>query len=202
MSQIGETKRSKLWVTLFSAALLHGCIDLPPPRAKPSDTLEYEKVSDIERPSPYSDALALYLSDRCDAAWNLLWPIAKLGDNDARFILAESLYMGCDLPHRNGRTADEESHLYNVLEAYAISEPVKYPFYQEHEQLFREQLGGLNLFYHYAGAKEAAACYIYLVDSKDGSLAGAKKCLDKAISLGVIKHFKDFAADVDPISNN
>jgi hypothetical protein len=82
MSLIGEADLGKLCAALITAALLNGCAPcLFPCRVKPSEILQSERIkpSDIKRPSPYSDALAFYLIDRCDAAWNILWPLAKRG---------------------------------------------------------------------------------------------------------------------------
>jgi hypothetical protein len=193
---IGETKLGKLCVALSAAALLNGCA-FGPSRVKPSEILQSEKISDIERPAPYSDALAFYLSDHCDAAWNLLWPLAKRGDNDARFILAESLAFGCDMPIRVDRY-DDRTRLSLMLAAYAISEPARYPI-SDDETVFRGRLG-VFLLSDGHGAETVRTCYVSLVDSKDLSLASAKKCLNKAISLGVMKPFKEFAADVDQLA--
>jgi hypothetical protein len=199
MSQICEAKILKLCVALIGAALLYGC-ELPPPPAKPSDTLQYKKISDIERPPPYSDALALYFNNRCDEGWNVLWPLAKQGDNDARFIIAESLAMGCEMPIHVSRY-DDRQRLSLMLEAYAISEPVRYPLYEQDAQTFRERLG-LTLLADGYGTETVRACYASLVDSKDLSVTSSKKCLNKAISLGVMKSFDRFAGNIDQSAKN
>jgi hypothetical protein len=75
-----------------------------------------------------------------------------------------------------------------MLEAYAISEPVTYPLFEDNERLFRTVLA-TNPFFQGSGAKAVNACY--------QSDASAKECLKKAISLGVMKPFKELASDID-----
>jgi hypothetical protein len=50
--------------------------------------------------------------------------------------------MGCDLPFRSDRRRghDEDTRLSLMLEAYAISEPVTYPLFEDNERLFRTVL--------------------------------------------------------------
>jgi hypothetical protein len=127
----------------------------------------------------------------CRAAWNTLWPLAKNGNQEARYFLYSSLG-GRMVPP--GTTKDHTSwhrHVL-VLSAYAALTPKEQylPGSVSDGRFARQDvpasIAALKLG---VNGERASQCY--------ASDAPLEKCLDLGISLGVIPKFGDYARETE-----
>ncbi len=183
-------KLGKVSAAFLVALLLCGCPGDPVPPTM-GEKLRAEKGADVAWPAPYGDALAFYLKDNCDGAWGLLWPLAKQGDNNARFLPTESLLMGCALPGLWDfqKYHADEVRLRVTLYAYAISEPANYSLRDGDRDYFRKVLRNNLTMWLPGEAQAVQACYV--------SDASAKHCLNTARSVGAMKSFDEVAKEID-----
>lgn len=128
----------------------------------------------------------------CETAWNILWPLAKSGDVEARYFLYSSS-PGIIHP---GLIKDPSSYYRQalVLSPYAALRPKEnYPPGVPSDGRYARQdvpdsIRKLNLG---EAGERVSQCY-----KSDPSL---EKCLKLGVSLGVIPKFEDYAREIDKI---
>lgn len=141
-------------------------------------------ASEIER------AWAAMQNRDCETAWNILWPLAKSGDVEARYFLYGS---SAGIIHP-GVTKDPSSYDRHTLalSPYAALRPkANYAPGVPSDGRFARQdvpasIRGLKLG---EAGERVSQCY-----TSDPSL---EKCLKLGVSLGVIPKFEDYAREVD-----
>jgi len=142
-------------------------------------------VNEIER------AQALLAKGDCNAAWNVVWPLAKNGNQQARYFLYQSIN-GRTIPP--GVTKDHASFYRHilVLAAYAALTP-------------REQIPTSGNRDHRFARIDVPASIVALRLGPEGERIAEcyrngpsfKKCLDLGISLGVIPKFAEYARETE-----
>lgn len=136
-------------------------------------------------------ARGLLATGECGAAWDIAWPLAKDGNQEARYFLYQSIN-GRMLPP--GVTRERDSYYRHVLAlaAYAASAPLeKAPAGAVSNRHFARidipaSISGLKLG---PDGERVAQCY--------RTAPSFKACLDLGVSLGVIPTFANYAAETE-----
>lgn len=131
----------------------------------------------------------------CEAAWDILWPLAKNGSQEARYFL----YSATGRVKPPGVTKDHASHYRHVLAlaAYAaLAPPELYLPGSVSDGRFARQsvpaaIRGLNLG---ANGERVSQCY--------ASNASLENCLNLGVSLGVIPTFEEYARETELAARN
>jgi hypothetical protein len=136
----------------------------------------------------FKRAREIYQRGDCRESWDILWPLAKVGNREARYLLWSMTLDRMMPPGRLGAKWDRH-HL--TLAAYAtlVPSPFELPGSEQHRgarKSIQNAIGALKLG---PSGDQVAQCY------KSGSSLPA--CLKLATSLGVVQRFEDYAADVD-----
>jgi hypothetical protein len=138
----------------------------------------------------FKQAAEAYGQGDCLRAWALLWPFAKKGSHEARYLLWALTIDRMILPGLRSKSGWTTHDL--VLAAYAAlvpATPHPPPGDPEHRgarKAIQDAINGLEL-----GENGARVAHCY----KSGTSFQA--CLDLAVSLGVVQRFEDYAADVE-----
>jgi hypothetical protein len=150
----------------------------------------HAQVSDWEFVE-FKEAIAAFSRWECRRGWDILWPFAKAGNSEARYLLWSAHFNtsppGLDL-RTSPQTAWDRHKL--TLGAYAglarippgLGDP-NHRFVRREIQIYLRDLSlGAN------GAR-VAQCY-----NSDGSF---RDCLTMAVTLGVVPKFEDYAEEVE-----
>ena len=138
-----------------------------------------------------AEAWAALRRNDCEGAWNILWPLAKNGDQEARYYLYWAVVQRINPPDVATDPAILNRH-FLTLSAYAALRPTeRYSMGVASDGRFARievpvAISRLNLGEH---GERVAQCY------KAGEPLDA--CLQLGVSLGVIQEFEDYARDTD-----
>lgn len=149
------------------------------------------KVAEKRDITIFEEAIAAIKRRDCKGAWDLVWPLAKAGDQSARHFLYAWLVGKMLLP---GVTRDHAMYFrhYLTLGAYAAITPDKQLTFRgdpERRAVRGDILSSLHRMKLGRDGDRVTQCYATTVSFK--------KCLDLAVSLGVISRFEDYARDTE-----
>jgi hypothetical protein len=144
-----------------------------------------------EKQGQIDQAWAALKNDDCRSAWDILWPLAKSGNVEARYYLYSAVASKIIPP---GVTKDPPSWYRHVLalSAYAALRPrERYASDTESDGRFARvdvpaSIKALNLG---EGGEKVAKCY--------KGASSLQTCLDLGISLGIIPTFEDYARETE-----
>lgn len=126
----------------------------------------------------------------CRTAWNTMWPLAKAGNADARHFLATSMNGQMDPPGVDWSSPQSmRSQHVLTLSAYAAMASLRPDQGDpDHKWIRRAIPSSLRQLALGAKGEQVAECY------RSGSF---RRCLDLAVSLGVVPTFEDYAEEVE-----
>ena len=150
----------------------------------------HAQVSDWEFVE-FKEAIAAFSRWECRRGWDILWPFAKAGNSEARYLLWGAKFNpsppGLDL--RTSPQTEWERHKL-TLGAYAGLARIPPSLGGVNHQSLRREiqiyLRDLSLG---ANGARVAQCY-----ASDGSF---RDCLTMAVTLGVVPKFEDYAEEVE-----
>jgi hypothetical protein len=139
----------------------------------------------------FEEAIAALKRHDCKGAWDLVWPLAKAGDQSARHFLYAWLAGNMRLP---GVTGDHVMYFrhFLTLGAYAAITPDKQLSFRgdpERRNVRHDIVSSIRQMNLGRDGDRVAQCY--------ATTTSFKKCLDLAVSLGVISSFEDYARDTE-----
>jgi hypothetical protein len=141
----------------------------------------------------FNQATEAFRNEDCRAAWDIVWPLAKQGNHEARYFLAMAM-VGRLAPPGLPRELPEaawDRHSLTLFAYAALATQSPTPWHgdpshrwarKEVPLLIKKLALGLN-------GSRVAQCY--------ASDASFQDCLDLAVSLGVVQRFEDYARDVE-----
>jgi len=139
----------------------------------------------------FKQATEAFRREDCKNAWDILWPLAKKGNREARYLLWGHLIGGLIPPGTAAvsRSSMDRHHL--TLAAYATLVPAgpNPPPGDPHHKWAREVIPGAikRLSLGEKGDK-VAQCY--------KSTSAFRTCLDLVVALGIVQRFEEYAYDV------
>lgn len=138
-----------------------------------------------------AQATAAYKRDDCRGAWDIIWPLAKAGNNEARHFLFMAVATGMMAPGDPGLSMATTARHNLTLAAYAALAPSPKPSKGDRNHKWARDVVPNAILHLNLGSKgeRVAQCY------KSGPTF--RDCLDLAVSLGVVQKFEDYARDVE-----
>jgi hypothetical protein len=131
------------------------------------------------------------LKENCGQAWNIVWPLAKSGNEEAQYFIFSWLFNTPKLRLPGDVFDSRESPQYRTLSVYAAAATTEF-----NEMMLAANSNWRRNFAKYivatvpgAGGQSVAQCY---ENNKSG-----KECQQLAVSLGVVPSFKEFATNLD-----
>lgn len=127
----------------------------------------------------------------CRTAWEILWPLAKGGNNEARYLLMVAKVQNTAPPGTNRQSSAEVRNRHSLtLAAYAALAQVPAHAADPNHRWLRESipiyLRDLSLG---SNGDRVAQCY--------ASGRGFRDCLELAVSIGIVPTFEEYAEQVE-----
>lgn len=124
---------------------------------------------------------------RCEGYWDVLWPWAKKGNDEARELLLVSLLPG---PHMEGvcspgSQCDFVTHMRDIIIVAVHASPIQYKEYKEAVNSYFQQWG----FEDVKQGKEFMECFNNTTSDKD--------CASLAVGANIVPSFEEYAAQID-----
>jgi len=139
----------------------------------------------------FKEAAAAEARWDCKTAWDIIWPFAKMGNNEARFFLFKSVVNRTNPPgYYSGLSSSSFSRHLFILGIYgALASVAPERGDPSHAWARKEVPILINELALGQRGDLVAQCY------KSGDALG--HCLDLAVSLGVAPKFEDYAEEVE-----
>jgi hypothetical protein len=127
----------------------------------------------------------------CKAAWEILWPLAKTGNSEARYLLLVARIQNTVPPGADPDKTSDLNDRHNIALAVhaALAQVPSHIGDPNHGWLRREILVYIRKLSLGANGDRVAACY-----ASDGSL---RDCLKLALSLGIAPTFEQYVEQVE-----
>jgi hypothetical protein len=141
----------------------------------------------------FNQAREAYRRGDCRSAWDIVWPLAKQGNHEARNYLYGTRLDRMMAPGESGLSKSTSIRHDLTLAAYAALARARPGIGDPNHRSARIDIpNSINALALGANGGRVAQCY------KSGT--SFQECLDLAISLGVIQKFEDYARDVETVA--